>query len=85
MTINWETKHRKNIFHSFSLQVQTHKRTVICHTFFLLSPLQVCNMIRVSFSPLRVPMVLKTGPGREPERGVVPVLVVRPVVEPVTS
>jgi hypothetical protein len=23
-------------------------------------------------------MVLKTGPGREPERGVVPVLVVRP-------
>ena len=30
-------------------------------------------------------MVLKTRPGREPEKGVVPVLVVRPVVEPVTS
>ena len=30
-------------------------------------------------------MVLKTGPGREPEKRVVPVLVVRPVVEPVTS
>jgi hypothetical protein len=30
-------------------------------------------------------MVLKTGPGREPEKGVVPVLVVGPVVELVTS
>ena len=30
-------------------------------------------------------MVLKTGPGREPKMGVVPVLVVGPVVEPVTS
>ena len=29
-------------------------------------------------------MVLKTGPGKEPERGVVPVSLVRPVVEPVT-
>ena len=26
-------------------------------------------------------MVLKTGPGREPERGVVPVLVVRPELD----
>jgi hypothetical protein len=38
----------------------------------------------LSFS-LMPPMVLKTGPGREPKKGVVPVLVVRPVVEPVTS
>ena len=28
-------------------------------------------------------MVLKTGPGKEPERGVVPVSLVGPVVEPV--
>jgi hypothetical protein len=32
-----------------------------------------------------ITMVLKTGPEREPERGVVPVLVVGPVVEPVMS
>jgi hypothetical protein len=30
-------------------------------------------------------MVLKTGPGREPEKRVVPVSLVRPVVEPVMS
>ena len=33
---------------------------------------------------LYITMVLKTGPGREPEKGVVPVSLVRLVVEPVT-
>ncbi len=40
--------------------------------------------VKLSHFIIRI-MVLKIGPGREPERGVVPVLVVGPVVELVMS